>query len=54
MLIEGPQWRRVDDNLAEAAGQLKKGDVLILGANLIDAYGGAAIMAGARFGGYAG
>jgi len=54
MLIEGPHWRRVDDNLAEAARQLRRGDVLVLGANLIDVHGGAAIMAGARFGGYAG
>ncbi len=54
MLIEGPGWRCVDDNLSETARRLKRGDVLIIGANLIDAQGGAAIMAGARFGGYAG
>jgi hypothetical protein len=50
MLIEGSQWRKVDDELPDVVPSLGDGDVFVIGANLIDAQGGAAMAVGAPLG----
>lgn len=51
MLIQDGQWQNVDQRLSEVAERLGPEDVIISSANIIDAYGGAALMAGASMGG---
>lgn len=51
ILIEGSQWRNVDSHLPEAVTRLGAGDAVVIGANIIDARGGAAMMAGTPLGG---
>ncbi len=50
MLIEGSSWRKVDDELPEVVPSLGENDVFVIGANLIDAQGGAAMAVGAPLG----
>ncbi len=50
MLIEGGAWRGVDGELPEVVASMGRDDVVVTGANLIDAYGGAAVLAGAPLG----
>lgn len=54
IVIEGGQWRKVGDDLLEVVSHLGHEDVYILGANIIDAFGGAALMGGDPLGGYPG
>ncbi len=54
MLIEGSRWSNADVDLAAAAASLREGDLVISGANIIDAQGGAAVMGGSTLGGRAG
>ena len=51
MLIEGSRWRNVDAELPAVVESLGERDVVVVGANIIDARGGAAMMAGAPLGG---
>ncbi len=51
MLIEGSEWRKVDDELPEVVPSLGENDAFVVGANLIDAHGGAAMAVGAPLGG---
>jgi hypothetical protein len=51
IIIEGGVWRSVDESLVEESGRLGPRDVIIIGANAIDASGGAAMMAGSQAGG---
>lgn len=50
MLIQGSAWRNVDDELPEMVAGLGEGDAVIIGANVIDAHGGAAMMGGGALG----
>ncbi len=50
MLVEGGEWRSVDGELPEVVANLRREDVVVTGANIIDAYGGAAVVAGAPLG----
>ncbi len=50
MLIEGSEWRKVDDELQEVVPTLGENDLFVVGANLIDAHGGAAMAVGAPLG----
>ena len=50
LLIEGGKETNIDDRWQEAMSCLNPGDCLITGANIIDIYGNAALMAGAMFG----
>ncbi len=50
MLVERGKGRNVDDRLLEAARGLGPGDVVVIGANAIDAEGNAAMMAGSAGG----
>ncbi len=51
MLIEAGRWRNVDGELPEVVASLGEDDVFVIGANVIDAHGGAAMMAGSPLGG---
>ncbi|MGE5619247.1 MAG: hypothetical protein ACM3US_08310 [Sphingomonadaceae bacterium] len=51
MLIHRGEWRNVDGELATVVPSLGPRDVVVLGANLIDSRGGAAMMAGMALGG---
>ncbi len=51
ILIQGERWRRVDDELPEVVESLGHRDAIVIGANIIDVHGGAAMMAGAPIGG---
>ena len=51
MLLERGGWRSIDEKVAEEARQLGAEDVVIIGANALDATGRAAMMAGAPGGG---
>ncbi|MHB0867882.1 MAG: hypothetical protein ACYC66_00280 [Chloroflexota bacterium] len=51
ILIEGGRWRNVDDDLPEAVTRMGPRDVAVLGANIIDTQGRAAMMAGRALGG---
>jgi hypothetical protein len=46
LLIEGGKPRNADDDLTEAVRNLGRGDVIVIGANALDAEGNAAMMAG--------
>lgn len=50
LLIEGGKETNIDDRWQEAMSCLNPGDCFITGANIIDVYGNAALMAGAMFG----
>ena len=50
MLVEGLEWRNVDGELPQVVAGLGEGDAIIVGANVIDAHGGAALLAGAPLG----
>lgn len=50
LLIERGKETNIDDRWQEAMSCLNPGDCLITGANIIDVYGNAALMAGAMFG----
>jgi hypothetical protein len=50
MLVEGAKWRNIDDEMPKAVESLGAGDLIVIGANAIDAYGGAAMFAGAPLG----
>lgn len=50
MLIEKGVWRGVDGELPEVVASLSHDDVVVTGANVIDAFGGAAVIAGAPLG----
>lgn len=50
ILIEGDRWRGVDGELPDVVASLGQDDVVVTGANIIDAYGGAAMIAGAPLG----
>jgi hypothetical protein len=50
MLIEGGAWRNVDAELPQVVAGMGRDDVVVTGANLIDAFGGAAVVAGAPLG----
>ncbi len=50
MLIQGSAWSNVDGELPEVVANLGESDAAIIGANLIDAHGGAAIMGGGSLG----
>jgi hypothetical protein len=54
IIIEGGAWRSVDESLVEEAGRLGPHDVIVIGANAIDASGRAAMMAGSQAGGIPG
>jgi len=51
LLYDRGQWRGVDDRFLEVLRSLRPGDVVITGANVLDASGRAAFMAGSPFGG---
>ncbi|HEX2922707.1 MAG TPA: hypothetical protein VHS28_01615 [Chloroflexota bacterium] len=51
MLVVGAEWRNIDDEMLKVVESLGAGDVVVIGANAIDAYGGAAMFAGAPLGG---
>ncbi len=51
LLVDRSGWRAVRDDLRDVALDLGAGDVVITGANVIDASGGAALMVGAPLGG---
>jgi hypothetical protein len=51
ILIESGRWRNVDDDLPVAAAGMGPRDVAVIGANIIDAQGRAAVMAGRPLGG---
>ncbi|MHB1413923.1 MAG: DeoR/GlpR family DNA-binding transcription regulator [Chloroflexota bacterium] len=51
VLIERGEPRNVDDSLEQTVERLRGTDVAIIGANAIDVYGNAALMAGAPLGG---
>lgn len=51
IVLEGGGWRNVDETIAQEAASLGPGDVVVIGANAIDAAGRAAMMAGAEAGG---
>ena len=51
LLVERGQMRNVDDVLEETVERMVEGDVAVVGANAIDVYGNAALMAGAPLGG---
>lgn len=50
ILLEDGRARGIDDDLAAAVRGLGPGDIIVIGANAIDGYGGAAMMAGAEGG----
>lgn len=50
MLVEGSGWRNIDEEMPKAVESLGAGDVVIIGANAIDACGAAAMFAGAPLG----
>lgn len=50
MLIEKDEWRAVDAELPEVVAGMGHDDVVVTGANAIDAFGGAAVVAGAPLG----
>lgn len=51
ILIEAGQWKNVDDDLPATVSSMGPRDVAVLGANIIDAQGRAAEMAGRTLGG---
>lgn len=51
LLIEARKWRNVDDDLPATVSGMGPRDVAVLGANIIDARGNAAMMAGRALGG---
>lgn len=54
ILIERGQWRNVDDDLPATVSSMCPEDVAVLGANIIDSQGRAAMMAGRVLGGFPG
>jgi hypothetical protein len=54
IIFEKRAWRSADESLVEEAGRLGPRDVVVIGANAIDAAGGAAMMAGSQAGGVPG
>jgi hypothetical protein len=50
-VIENGSLRKVDGEVGQAVTTLKKGDIVILGANAFDRYGNAALMIGRALGG---
>jgi hypothetical protein len=50
-MIEKGSLRNIDDQVEQAVSTLKKGDIVILGANVFDNYGNAAMMVGRALGG---
>jgi hypothetical protein len=54
LLLENGRMRNVDEELPVVVKSLRPGDVVIIGANAIDAEGNAAMMAGAEGGGVPG
>jgi hypothetical protein len=54
ILIGRGEWRNVDQELPEVVSGLRAGDVAVIGANIIDAQGRAAMMAGRALGGIPG
>jgi len=51
VLIEKGKARNVDKTMVEEVAQLRRGDVVVIGANALDINGNAAMMAGAPLGG---
>lgn len=51
MLVQESRWYKVDETLPEVVAGLGASDAFIIGANVIDAHGGAALLAGASLGG---
>jgi hypothetical protein len=51
MLVQGSEWRSADGELPEIVASLGASDAVVIGANIIDVHGGAAMMAGAPLGG---
>lgn len=54
ILISGMEWRNVDQQLPDVVAGLRAGDVAVIGANIIDTQGRAAMMAGRALGGVPG
>ncbi len=54
ILIEDKQWKNVDDDLPATVTRMDPRDVAVLGANIIDTQGRAAMMAGRALGGFPG
>lgn len=54
ILVEAGQWRNVDDDLPSVVSSMGHQDIAVLGANIIDSQGRAAMMAGRNLGGYPG
>ncbi len=51
IVVEGGRWRNVDDDLPAVIAAMDRRDVAVLGANIIDTQGRAAMMAGRALGG---
>jgi hypothetical protein len=51
VLVENGTWRSIDQCFGEAVASLGAGDVAVLGANALDPWGRAAMMAGSLLGG---
>lgn len=51
ILLRGDSWQNIDDNITEIASKLTSEDLIITGANAIDVFGNAVMMAGSVGGG---
>ncbi len=54
ILISNGSWRNIDSDVPEVVARLRAGDVAVIGANIIDTRGRAAMMAGRALGGIPG